>query len=76
MTRKNKRSWRIEKNHQTIRNAYELKDNNIKEFSKFQEKYLKDLNKKNEKLEGMIKGRNSDKNNIIVIVLKYFIIFF
>ena len=53
----------LKKIHQTIRNAYESKDNNIKEFSEFQQKYLKDLNKKNETLEGMIKGKNGDKNN-------------
>lgn len=32
--------------HITIKNAYESKNNKIKEFSEFQEQYLKDLNKK------------------------------
>ena len=50
----------LKKIHQTIRNAYESEDYNIKEFSEYQQKYL---NKKNETLEGMIKGKNSDKNN-------------
>ena len=49
----------------TIKNAYESQDG-IKEFDQFQEKYLKDLNKKNEELQKLKKKKKNTTNDCLI----------
>ena len=50
----------LKKIHETIKNAYESPKNDIKEFSEFKKKYLKELNKNNKEIKGVIKGKNDN----------------
>ena len=57
----------LKKIYITIKNAYEAQ-NTIKEFEQFQEKYLKQLNERNEELQKQLKGENKDDEKNVCLI--------